>query len=65
MKEYSVVPNKDVSGWYVKIEDVAPTEYHSTRDDAVLEAEGMAKENSPSKLVIYDAHHEIEEEKQF
>lgn len=65
MKEYSVVPNKDVSGWYVKIENVAPMEYHSTRDDAVLEAEGLAKENAPSKLVIYDAKTEVEEERQF
>ncbi|MFS0561591.1 DUF2188 domain-containing protein [Terribacillus sp. 179-K 1B1 HS] len=65
MKEYSVVPNKDVSGWYVKMEDVAPTEYHSTRDDAVLEAEGLARENAPSKLVIYDAQHEVEEKRQF
>ena len=65
MKEYSVVPNKDVSGWYVKMEDVAPTEYHSTRDDAVLEAEGLARENAPSKLVIYDTQHEVEEKRQF
>ncbi|MFP7479899.1 DUF2188 domain-containing protein [Terribacillus saccharophilus] len=65
MKEYSVVPNKDASGWYVKIENTAPVELHHTRDDAVLEAEGIAKENAPSKVVIYDAKQEIEEERQF
>ncbi|QXE01224.1 DUF2188 domain-containing protein [Terribacillus sp. DMT04] len=65
MKEYSVVPNRDVTGWYVKIEDVAPTDYHSTRDEAVMEAESMAKDNAPSKVIIYDAHQEIEEQRQF
>ncbi|SEH47919.1 hypothetical protein SAMN05192559_101683 [Halobacillus karajensis] len=28
MKQYSVVPNKDVSGWFVKMEDVAPTDLY-------------------------------------
>lgn len=65
MKEYSGVPNKDVSGWYVKIENVASAEYHSSRDDAVLEAEGLAKDNAPSKVVIYDAQQEIGEERLF
>jgi len=44
MKEYGAMPNKDVSGWYVKMEDAA-----------VLEAEGLARENAPSKLIICDA----------
>ncbi|MFP7254200.1 hypothetical protein CHH91_00830 [Virgibacillus sp. 7505] len=65
MKGYSGVQNKDVSGCDVKIENVAPAEYHSSRDDAVLEAEGLAKDNAPSKVVIYDAQQEIGEERRF
>ncbi|WP_245864566.1 DUF2188 domain-containing protein [Terribacillus aidingensis] len=49
----------------MKIEDAAPTEYHSSRDEAVLEAESMAKDNAPSKAIIYDAHQEVEEQRQF
>lgn len=65
MKRYSVVPNKDVTGWFVKIEDVAPTDFYDERDTAVEKAEEMAQENKPSKLQILDQNHEVEEERTF
>ncbi|MBX0358001.1 DUF2188 domain-containing protein [Halobacillus sp. Nhm2S1] len=65
MKQYSVVPNKDVTGWFVKIEDVAPTDLYDERDTAVTKAEEIAKENKPSKLQILDQNHEVEEERTY
>ncbi|MBN8236156.1 DUF2188 domain-containing protein [Halobacillus kuroshimensis] len=65
MKEYSVVPNKDVTGWFVKIEDVAPTDLFDERDTAVEKAEEIAKQNKPSRLYILDQNHEVEEERTF
>ncbi|MGP4059291.1 DUF2188 domain-containing protein [Halobacillus litoralis] len=65
MKQYSVVPNKDVTGWFVKIEDVAPTDEYDERDTAVEKAEAIAKENKPSKLSILDQNHEVEEERTY
>ncbi|RWZ59135.1 DUF2188 domain-containing protein [Halobacillus fulvus] len=65
MKEYSVVPNKDVTGWYVKIEDVAPTDLYDERDTAVAKAEELANSNKPSRLLIMDQNHEVEEERKF
>ncbi|MBN9654655.1 DUF2188 domain-containing protein [Halobacillus litoralis] len=65
MKQYSVVPNKDVTGWFVKIEDVAPTDLYDERDTAVAKAEEIAKENKPSKLQILDQNHEVEEERTY
>ena len=65
MKEYSVVPDKDATGWFVKIEDVAPIELYPERDIAVEEAEKLAKANQPSKVVIMDQHHEVEEKRTF
>ncbi|MGV2621160.1 DUF2188 domain-containing protein [Halobacillus sp. ACCC02827] len=65
MKEYSVVPNKDVTGWFVKIEDVAPTDLYDERDTAIEKAEEMAKGNSPSKLSIMNQNHEVEEERTY
>lgn len=65
MKTYSVAPNKDASRWIVKLEDVAPTESYSSKDGAILAAEEMAKENSPSKIQILDEDHNVIEEKEY
>ncbi|WP_082232530.1 DUF2188 domain-containing protein [Halobacillus massiliensis] len=62
MKEYSVAPNKDVTGWFVKIEDVAPTDEYPERDTAVEKAKEMAEQNKPSRVLILDKNHEIEDE---
>ncbi|APC49207.1 DUF2188 domain-containing protein [Virgibacillus halodenitrificans] len=65
MKKYSVAPNVDVTGWFVKLEDVAPEEVYDAKDDAIAAAEQMAKENSPSLLEILDKHHNVVEEKRY
>ncbi|WLR50803.1 DUF2188 domain-containing protein [Bacillus tianshenii] len=65
MKEYSVVPNKDATGWYVKIEDTAPTDLYDERSAAIEKAEEIAKDNSPSRLLIQDKYHEVVEERTF
>ncbi|QTN00970.1 MULTISPECIES: DUF2188 domain-containing protein [Sediminibacillus] len=65
MKEYSVTPNKNAEGWYVKIEDVAPTDLYSKKDDAIAEAEKLASNDTPSRLMILDENHEIVEEKKY
>ncbi|MYL36002.1 DUF2188 domain-containing protein [Pontibacillus yanchengensis] len=65
MNEYTVAPNKDATGWLVKVEDVAPTEHYIDRDSAVEKAEEIAKEHSPSKIYILDKYHEVEEERSF
>ncbi|MFD1019950.1 DUF2188 domain-containing protein [Thalassobacillus hwangdonensis] len=65
MKTYTVVPNKDVTGWLVKMEDVAPTDVHEDRDSAVQVAKELAEKNKPSKLTIMNGKHEVEEEMTF
>lgn len=65
MKKYSVAPNKDTTAWMVKLEDVAPADSFQAKDDAIAEAEKMAKENSPSKVMILDKNHEIIETKTY
>ncbi|WP_079477825.1 DUF2188 domain-containing protein [Halobacillus salinus] len=65
MKEYSVVPNKDVTGWVVKIEDVAPTDEYDERDQAVEKALEIAEKNKPSRVLIMDKNHEVESERTF
>ncbi|MCA0971158.1 DUF2188 domain-containing protein [Halobacillus litoralis] len=65
MKEYSVVPNKDVTGWFVKIEDVAPTDEFDERDQAVEKAVELAENNKPSRVLIMDQNHEVESERTF
>ncbi|WP_173918444.1 DUF2188 domain-containing protein [Halobacillus sp. Marseille-Q1614] len=62
MKEYSVSPNKDVTGWFVKIEDVAPTDEYDERDTAIAKAKEMAEHNKPSRVLILDKNHEVEDE---
>ena len=56
MKTYAVTPSVDADGWFVKVENVAPTALYTSKDAAIEKAEQTAKENSPSKLVIYDQH---------
>ncbi|AVQ99967.1 hypothetical protein OPHB3_0388 [Oceanobacillus picturae] len=65
MKTYSVVPNVDVSGWFVKLENVAPEDVYEAKDDAIAAAEQMAKENTPSMVEIMDKNHNVIEEKRF
>lgn len=65
MKKYSVAPNKDVTGWFVKIEDIAPEKEYGVKDDAIAEGERVAKVNSPSKLIILDKNHEVLEERTY
>ncbi|WP_088052853.1 DUF2188 domain-containing protein [Virgibacillus dakarensis] len=65
MYKYSVTPNKDVTAWYVKLEDVAPTNEYAAKDDAIEKAEQIAKENKPSKVTILDKYHQVVEEKIF
>ncbi|OZU88180.1 hypothetical protein CIL03_13745 [Virgibacillus indicus] len=65
MKTYSIAPNVDASGWFVKLEDVAPEKIYDAKDDAIAAAEQMAKENSPSKVEVLDKNHNIVEEKRY
>lgn len=65
MNEYSVTPNKDVTGWFVKLEDAVPSTEYVAKDDAIEKAEQMAKNNKPSKVVILDKEHAVIEERTF
>ncbi|AKG03634.1 MULTISPECIES: DUF2188 domain-containing protein [Salimicrobium] len=65
VKEYSVVQNKDKNGWYIKIEDIAPTDFFEDFDSAVSKAEEIAKKNSPSKVLILDQDDNVQEERSF
>lgn len=65
LRTYTVVPNVDVTGWFVKLEDVAPEEVYDTKAEAIEAAESMAKENTPSLVEILDKNHDVEEEKHF
>ncbi|WP_059103572.1 DUF2188 domain-containing protein [Shouchella shacheensis] len=65
MKEYTVVPNKDATTWYVKAEDVAPIEEYDRQTEAVEEGTRLAEVHKPSKLIIFDENHEKQEIKTF
>lgn len=65
MKNFSVAPNQDASGWIVKLEDVAPEEEFNAKDDAIEKAMELAKDNSPSKLSILNKEHNVIEEKRY
>jgi hypothetical protein len=65
MKCYTVAPNRDANGWYVKLEDTAPFGEHAKKDDAIQAGLELAKANSPSRLVILDEKHEVEDEQVF
>ncbi|CAM3914045.1 DUF2188 domain-containing protein [Alkalicoccus chagannorensis] len=65
MKEYSVRPDKDLTEWMVKIEDVAPETSFDGKDEAIRHAEEMAKEHSPARVLIYNSKMEVEEQRDF
>jgi len=65
MKNYSVAPNKDATAWMVKLEDVAPEDSYTSKDEAIAKAKEMAIENSPSKLSILDKNHDVIEFKTY
>ncbi|MFC0524267.1 DUF2188 domain-containing protein [Pontibacillus salicampi] len=65
MKEYTVEPNKNTTGWFVKIEGVAPEDEYIDRDEAVAKAEEYAQNNKPSKVYIMDKFHNVEDERSF
>ncbi|MBR7795910.1 DUF2188 domain-containing protein [Agaribacter marinus] len=62
MKSYTVIPNVDATGWFVKLENVAPEELYDAKDEAIAAAVEMAQENSPSKVTILDRFHNVVEE---
>ncbi|MFB4211726.1 DUF2188 domain-containing protein [Shouchella sp. 1P09AA] len=61
MKEYTVTPNKDATTWFVKIEDIAPHEEYDKQAKAIEAGEKLAKENQPSRLIIFDEYHDQQE----
>lgn len=65
MNKYYVVPDKDATAWYVKIENVAPVEEYDKKDKAIEAGEKIAQENKPSSLIILDNNHETEDERNF
>ncbi|WP_195258955.1 DUF2188 domain-containing protein [Bacillus paralicheniformis] len=65
MKVYTVTPNAETDGWFLKLEDTAPIELYDTRTEAVEKGEEMAKENRPAKLVIYDRQDNKEDERSY
>ncbi|NTU25601.1 DUF2188 domain-containing protein [Bacillus tequilensis] len=64
-KEYAVTPNVDADGWFITVENVAPTALYTSKDAAIEKAKQVAKDNSPSRLVIYDQFNNVEEEHSF
>lgn len=54
MKSYTVIPSVDATGWFVKLENVAPEELYDAKDEAIAAAIEMAQENSPSKVTILE-----------
>lgn len=65
MKNYHVVPDRDVNGWYIKLEDAAPIDHFEMKSDAIEYAERVASENTPSKLLILDQDREVVEERKY
>lgn len=65
MKHYTVVPNKDVTTWFLKIENEVPIEEYDKKDEAIDAGEEMARQNQLSKLAILNKDHELEEERNF
>ncbi|KGX93765.1 hypothetical protein N781_00765 [Pontibacillus halophilus JSM 076056 = DSM 19796] len=65
MKQYTVEPNKDATGWFVKIEGDAPTDLFDAKDAAIEKAEQFAQDNKPSRVTIYDKHNNVETERTY
>ncbi|MBT2600203.1 DUF2188 domain-containing protein [Oceanobacillus sp. ISL-73] len=62
MRLYTVTPNVDATGWFIKLENVAPEELYDSKDEAVSAATQMAKENTPSTVQILDGDNNVEDE---
>jgi hypothetical protein len=66
MNQYSVTADKNAEGWYVKIEDTAPTEYYDKKDKAIEAAKTLAQQNTPSKLTVYeDNNNDVQEQQTY
>ncbi|WJY26261.1 MULTISPECIES: DUF2188 domain-containing protein [Sporosarcina] len=65
MNMYSVVPNPEMTGWLVKLEDVAPEQQYGSKDEALDEAKRLAKENTPSVVKVLDQDHNVTDELTF
>lgn len=65
MNMYSVVPNPEMTGWMVKLEDIAPENQFESQSEALEEAKRLAKENSPSVVKVLDKDHNVVEEMKF
>lgn len=65
MNIYTVVPNPKVTGWLVKLENVAPEDQYESEEEAIEAAEQLAKENRPSTVQILNTENEVIEEKTF
>ncbi|HEX7064549.1 MAG TPA: DUF2188 domain-containing protein [Bacillales bacterium] len=66
MNHYTVVSNKDITSWHVKIEDVAPLETYDKKDKAIEAGERLAKQNRPSTLsILDDENHDLEEKRTY
>ncbi|MFC4076407.1 DUF2188 domain-containing protein [Salinithrix halophila] len=65
MNCYTITPNKDATGWFVKIENTAPAELYTQKDAAIEAGIDLAKTHAPSKLVILDKNHQEEEVRKF
>ncbi|WP_026688811.1 DUF2188 domain-containing protein [Alteribacter aurantiacus] len=65
MNHYTVRPNKDADEWFVKMEDVASESSYDKIDEAIRQAEIVASDNRPAKLIIYNHLQEIVDEKTF
>ncbi|WP_413234556.1 DUF2188 domain-containing protein [Oceanobacillus sp. 1P07AA] len=62
MRLYTVTPNLDATGWFIKLENVAPEELYDSKDEAISSATQMAKENTPSTVQILDSDNNVEDE---
>ncbi|GLO67248.1 hypothetical protein AQ616_08555 [Oceanobacillus sp. E9] len=62
MRLYTVTPNVDATGWFIKLENVAPEELYDSKDEAVSAATQMAKENTPSTVQVLDGDNNVEDE---
>jgi len=65
MKEYTIEPGKHAQTWMVKLEGILPANTYDRFDDAMFQGRKMARENRPSKLIIYDKFKNIEDELTF
>ena len=62
---YSVVPTPDMSSWIVKLEDAVPESQYNSQDEAIEAATKLAKDNTPSKIEVWDKNHNMVDQKLF